>query len=199
MPEVQGLVLGDVIGTVVVMVVVGRVGIVGVGTVISGLKPLLTSSCESSGTVPPLRAKVPGVPGVDNGEPIPAVDNVDDGQVAGVLITCTGVMDSEAPIPMDEIPAASKEDVDGDVGVDMLPALPIPTDDEYGETLAMQLVVGAGLRPPGSIEVAPRGMAAAAELVEPGMPRGEDIIPGAGATVCACATPQLSTSATANR
>jgi len=116
-----------------------------------GLIPPLSISVAPRGTVPPARADPAFVPGVDNGEAVPLKDNVADVQ-----------------LELEEAPPPSK--------VELVPAMlePLVPDILREEEPAdAQFALDAGLKPPGSISVAPSGMPVPLAPLDPGMPNGD--------------------------
>jgi hypothetical protein len=165
----------------------GVVVMVGPGTLIMGLTPALPISVEPSGSVPPESADDVFAPGFDSGDAVPVDDNMPDDVEAQL---------PEVTVPIPVVPPPSK--VDAVPGVALVPAVEdadaadvaIP---EESMPAAMQLgapaiePIGAGLKPPGSISVAPSGIPVGeAEDVEPGMPSGE-VAPMLGVPIAVCA------------
>jgi hypothetical protein len=166
--------------------VVPPMPVLGIGMPISGLTPALLSSVDPSGIVPEGALG----PAENGGRAVPVAEPT-------AVDTQPVVMPAD-PTPLSPPPSKLE-----------LEPLAMPEEEEPG------LHVGdtIGLRPPGSISVAPRPMPAPLEPVvpvglvvpskplAPGIPSG-DTAPIAGAVgvvdmVCAAATPQLNKSATA--
>lgn len=162
LPEVPDEVVNPVHG--LMMLFVG-VGMPGTGAVINGLIPALAISVEPRGTVPPLSTKVELAPGVDSGEAVPVEDTCDDVQ-----------LDVEVAAPVAVDPPPSKVE------------LTLVDDPVMLESLALQIELIAGLKPPGSISVPPSGMPVPPTTLEPGMPSG-DVAPTAGVLIVVCAWP----------
>lgn len=147
-------------------------GMLGAGTVIAGLTPPLSISVAPRGIELPARPD----PEPDEDGAVPPEDVVDVGAVQ------PGIADPAASPPPSKVEFA--------VDVEPAPLLPAtPVDDPADE----QVALGAGLRPPGSISVAPSGIPVPLdpfEVLEPGMPSG-DVAPMAGGldVVCASAGP----------
>ena len=151
--ELESLVVelkhGDIVpGTVEPFVIVE---VLGRGTVSNGLTPVLLVSVAPSGIELPMTDPLKLAPGVNE-----AVAAADDEVQPEVISN---------PPPSKVVPAAV---------IDVV--LFVPEDCEPVELLAPQAVVGAGLRPPGSISVDPSGIAeTVVPLVPfvPNTPRGD--------------------------
>ena len=147
----------------------------GVGTVISGLAPVVLVSTAPSGTLPPFRAKLELAPSVETGEEVPVV-NADDEDAQ---------LEVELADPAALNPPPSKIEPADVVDVMLL----VPGICEFEEPLALQVGVANGLKPPGSISVAASGvpvpLVPLAPLV-PNVPSGE-VVPIAGRVVEVCA------------
>jgi hypothetical protein len=163
-----------------------------IGTVISGLTPALSISVEPSGIVPPFNVKLEFVPMDESGEAVP---------VDAALLTDAPV-DAHAEAMVEPNPPPSKTELV--TGVEVMPD---PLDDdiaEFDEPLVLQFDIGAGLRPPGSISVAPSGMPVPpfdpVATLEPSMPSGEVAPrPDVVVALCAWAAPQPNRTAAAMR
>jgi hypothetical protein len=166
----------------------GEVAVLGVGTPINGLTPALSISVAPSGIPPPLRIKFELVPGVDSGDAIP----VELGFVVDVQ------PDAAAGEPVELNPPPSKVEFIPDIGV-MAEALELEIAEEL-DPLVVQFKGDAGLRPPGSISVAPSGIPVglfdAPDVLEPRAPSG-DVAPMPPEVIafCAWAAPQLNRTA----
>lgn len=123
----------------------GVVVLFGPGTAISGLTPPLSISVAPSGIVPPFRFD-PLIVGVDSGEAVPAVDKLDDAAVQ----------------PVETVEPAALNPPPSNVELPLVPAIP-DTEVPVGE----QPPFAAGLKPPGSISVAPNGMPVPLDALEP--------------------------------
>jgi hypothetical protein len=141
-----------------------------IGTVINGLTPALSISVEPSGIVPPFNVKFEFAV-VDEQTVVIVEPNPPPSKIEPVT-------DVEAiPDPLDPvIPEAIPENVD---------------------PLALQFETGAGLRPPGSISVAPSGIPVALfdplDALEPSTPSGDVApMPALVIALCAWAAPQPS-------
>lgn len=152
----------------------------GAGTVIIGLTPPLLSSVESSGIAPPLSLRLALAPSVDGGDAVPLVAGAGESTHADV---------AEPPAatpPPSKVVVAPVVPVVPVVAEDVVPDMP------SGETFVLQVGPGTGLKPPGSISVAPSGMPVPLDPIEPGTPSGDVArSPGVLIVVCASAAPQL--------
>lgn len=167
-----------------------------IGTVINGLTPPLSISVEPSGIVPPFRIKFELVPGVDTGGAVPV----------GLGFVVDVQPDAGAAEPVELNPPPSK--VEPMPGVEPMPdALDpvMPADiPEFADPLALQFESGAGLKPPGSISVAPSGIPVglfdSLAALAPGTPSG-DVAPMPPLVIglCAFAAPQPNSTAATMR
>jgi hypothetical protein len=141
-----------------------------IGTVINGLTPALSISVEPSGIVPPFNVKFELVPIVESGDAVP-VD-------VAVLTDAPG--DAQTEVVVEPNPPPSKVEPMPDVDAIPDPLNPVMPEDipEFAvDPLVLQFESGAGLKPPGSISVAPSGIPV--ELFdplgafEPGTPSGD--------------------------
>lgn len=158
----------------VVLLGADDVVLLGAEKVTSGLTPRLFSSEASSGMVPPFSEKFEFVPGGDRGDAVPLDD------VAAQLDEVAAPLPVSPP-PSDVVltPAA--------VAPEPLPPDTSEDDDPVDEH-------STGLRPPGSISVAPNGIPLTLVPSELGMPSGEvDLSPDGLNELCAWLTPQLNT------
>jgi hypothetical protein len=152
-----------------------------IGTMINGLTPPLLISVEPSGIAPPFKVKFELVPIVESGDAVP-VD-------VAVLIDAPG--DAQTEVVVEPNPPPSK--VEPMVGVEPMPDEDIP--ELAVNPLALQFESGAGLKPPGSISVAPSGIPVglfdSLGALEPGTPNG-DVAPMPPLVIglCAWAAPQ---------
>jgi hypothetical protein len=142
----------------------GDVIVFGIGTPISGLTPPLSISVAPSGIVPPFSVVLEAVPDVDSGEATP---------IEVTLLEPQTVVEFIDPVELSPLP--SKVEFAPDIE-----AIPDPLDPEspeYEEPLALQVELAVGLRPPGSISVAPSGMPVPpfdpVDALEPSMPSGD--------------------------
>ena len=159
-----------------------------IGTVINGLTPALSISVEPSGIAPPFSVKFELVPIVESGDAVP-VD-------VAVLIDAPG--DPQTEFIVEPNPPPSK--VEPMPGVDAIPdplnpVMPEDIPELAVNPLVLQFESGAGLKPPGSISVAPRGIPVGLfdplGTLEPGTPSGDVApIPGMVIVFCAWAAPQ---------
>jgi hypothetical protein len=158
------------------------------GTMINGLTPPLLISVEPSGIAPPFKVKFEFVPIVESGDAVP-VD-------VAVLTDAPG--DAQAEVVVEPNPPPSK--VEPMVGVEprpdaLDPVMPEDIPELAANPLALQFESGAGLKPPGSISVAPSGIPVGLfdplGALEPGTPSGDVApMPGLIITLCAWAAPQ---------
>jgi hypothetical protein len=149
----------------------------GPGTPIRGLTPALPISVAPSGIAPPLRVDAV-LAGLESGDanppeaPVPAVE-------------------AQAVAPV--IPPPSK--------LELVLVVGEPEDAPVTPQMVLFVMVpiGTGLRPPGSISVAPSGMPAVDPVaVEPGIPSGDVCgIADGLVMVCARPVPQVASSTTA--
>jgi hypothetical protein len=162
-----------------------------IGTVINGLTPALSISVEPSGIVPPFSVKFEFVPIVESGDAVP-VD-------VAMLTDAPG--DAQTEVVVEPNPPPSKVEPIVDVEPvepmpDALdPVMPEDIPENAVNPLVLQFETGAGLKPPGSISVAPRGIPVGLfdplDALEPGTPSGEVApIPGLVIVLCAWAAPQ---------
>jgi hypothetical protein len=180
----------------------GVVRLLGPPTPIIGLTPGLSISVEPRGIVPPLRVDAPFAAGLDSGDATPVEEIAPaDVEAHGVVGVAVPGLDIAGVIAVDP-PPPSKVELIPAVADPVPPGAAIPGKDEPVPTQFEPVAVapiGAGLRPPGSSSVAPRGIPVGEPAeVEPGTPRG-DVAPIAGMVVvlCAWATPQLTSIAAA--
>jgi hypothetical protein len=104
------------------------------GEEIIGLTPAPPISVAPSGTVPPSNRNVELVPRVESGEAEPPGDKICPGTQPGVVVAASP--EANPPPSKADVPPGGP-----DIGV--------------AEALELQLAVAAGLKPPGSISVAP--------------------------------------------
>jgi len=165
----------------------GVVRLFGAGTPIIGLTPALPSSNAPSGIVPPLSCGRPMLdvpaPDVDWGEAVPKLDGV-------VALGQPPVDVTPEAVPLS--PPPSKEEPEPSDMPLPIAELEPPVVASVVQTEALFMVLlGAGLKPPGSISVAPSGIPVPL-AVEPRTPSGEVApIPGMAVVLCACVRPQL--------
>jgi len=143
----------------------GDVIVLGIGTPISGLTPPLSISVAPSGIVPPFSVVLEVVPDVDSGEATP---------VEVMLLNPQTEVELIDPIALDP-PPSKVELVLPDI--DVIPDPFDPESPEYEAPLVLQFELAVGLRPPGSISVAPNGMPVPlfdpVDVVEPSIPSGD--------------------------
>jgi hypothetical protein len=130
----------------------------GTGTVISGLTPPLPISVEPSGIAPPFSLRLALAPAADSGEAVPLIETEGE-STHGVV--------AEPPAGR---PPPSKVEVVPVVPVVPGEVVPVTPSEELP---ALQVATGAGLKPPGSISVAPSGMPVPVDPIEPGTPSGD--------------------------
>jgi hypothetical protein len=146
----------------------------GIGTVISGLTPVVLVSTAPSGTLPPFRVKLELAPSVETEEAVPVVD-----------VDCE---DAQPEVELADPPALNPppSKVEPTDVVDVM--LLVPEIGEFEELLALQVELAKGLRPPGSISVAPSGMPVPLVplLLPPSEPSGE-VVPNPDEVMEVCA------------
>jgi hypothetical protein len=155
----------------------GVVMLLGAGMPIMGLTPALPISVEPRGIVPPLSIDAALMPGLDNGDAIP---------VDGVRPDAVGAQLPDVDVPIPVVPPPSKVELAPVAADPACPGASIPEEDmpvvKQLEPLTEE-PTGAGLKPPGSISVAPSGIPVGKlEEVEPGMPSG-DVTPRPGVPI----------------
>lgn len=154
------------------------------GTVINGLTPPLLISVEPSGIVPPFNVKFELVPIVESGDAVP--------------VDVAVLTDAPGDVVVEPNPPPSK--VEPMVDVEPMPdpfnpVMPEDIPELAVNPLVLKFESGAGLKPPGSISVAPRGIPVGLfdplDALEPGTPSGDvGPRPDGLITLCACATVQ---------
>ena len=170
--------------------------LLGIGTVINGLTPPLSISVEPSGIVPPFKLKFEFTPIVESGGAVPF----------DVAVLADPPGEAQTEVVVEPKPPPSK--VEPVPGIEPMPdALePAMPEDipEFADPPVLQFESGAGLKPPGSISVAPSGIPEALfdplNALEPIIPSG-DVAPMGALVVafCAWAEPQPNRIATAMR
>jgi hypothetical protein len=155
-----------------------------VGTVISGLTPALSISVEPSGIVPPFNVKFEFVPMDESDETVP----VDVGLLTDAQVE---VIDEPNPPPSKTEPAMGIEAIPDPLD----PVMPEEIPEYAAALLVLQSETGAGLKPPGSISIAPSGIPVGLldplDALEPSMPSGDVApMPVLIITFCAWAAPQ---------
>jgi hypothetical protein len=140
------------------------------GAVISGLTPALSISVEPSGIAPPFNVKFEFAVVDESGEAVP----LDIALLAGALLeTQAEVIGEPNPPPSKIVDPVVPEDI-----------------PENADPLVSQFETGAGLKPPGSISVAPSGIPVGLfdplDALEPGMPSGE-VAPRPDVVIALCA------------
>jgi hypothetical protein len=168
----------------------------GIGTVISGLTPALSISVEPSGIVPPFNVKFEFVVVDESGEAVPL----------DVALLGDAFVEAQAEVIVEPNPPPSKIEPVTDVEAIPDPLDPVIPEDiaENVDPLALQFETGAGLRPPGSISVAPSGIPVALfdplDTLEPSTPSGDVApMPALVIALCAWAAPQPNRAAAAMR
>jgi len=166
-----------------------------IGAVISGLTPPLLISVEPSGIVPPLRVKLEFASIGASGEAVPAD-----------VVFVSGAQFGRDGDPVELNPPPSKVEPmfevvptpDVEPMPDALdPIMPEDIPELAVNPLVLQFESGAGLKPPGSISVAPSGIPVGLfdplDALEPGTPSG-DVAPMPPLVIglCAFAAPQPS-------
>jgi hypothetical protein len=161
-----------------------------IGTVINGLTPALSISVEPSGIAPPFSVKFELVPIVESGDAVP-VD-------VAVLTDAPGDAQTEVVVEPNPPPSNIEPVTDVEPMPDALdPIMPEDIPELAVNPLVLQFESGAGLKPPGSISVAPSGIPVGLfdplDALEPGTPSG-DVAPMPPLVIglCAFAAPQLS-------
>jgi hypothetical protein len=153
-----------------------------IGAVISGLTPALSISVEPSGIVPPFNVKLEFVVVDESGEAVP----LDVALLAGALV------EAQAEVIVEPNPPPSKIEPVTDVEAIPDPLDPVVPEDipENADPLVLQFETGAGLKPPGSISVAPSGIPVGLfdplDALEPSMPSGE-VAPRPDVVIALCA------------
>jgi hypothetical protein len=158
-----------------------------IGTVISGLRPALSISVEPSGIVPPFNVKFEFVVVDESGEAVPL----------DVALLADALVEAQAEVMVELNPPPSKTEPATGIEAMPDPLDPVTPDDipENVDPLALQFETGAGLRPPGSISVAPNGIPVILfdplDTLEPSIPSG-DVAPMVALVIafCAWAAPQ---------
>jgi hypothetical protein len=139
-----------------------------IGTVINGLTPALSISVEPSGIVPPFNVKFEFVVVDKSGVAVPL----------DVALLADALVEAQAEVIVEPNPPPSKTD----------PATAIEAIPDAADPL--QFETGAGLRPPGSISVAPSGIPVALfdplDALEPSTPSG-DVAPMPALVIALCA------------
>jgi hypothetical protein len=121
-----------------------------------GLIPPLSISVAPRGIVP-MRFDPAVDPGLDNGDAVPLEDNVVDGQLE---------LEEANPVALD--PPPSKVELVPDMLEPLVPDM-LRVEEPADEQFALE----AGLKPPGSISVAPNGTPVPLAPLDPGMPSGD--------------------------
>jgi hypothetical protein len=157
--------------TQVVVVVAGG------DTGMSGLTPPLSISVAPSGVVLPDSPNPVIEPGVDIGDAIPLDDIVADAQLDAVPA-------KPPPSKVELVPLIPEVPPVPPLRAELVPLVPLMTELT---PIDAQFTLGAGLRPPGFISVAPNGTPVAVlPTLDPRIPRGDVAgIPGVVVTVCA--------------
>jgi hypothetical protein len=181
-PELRDIVVGSEPMIVdPAQVVLPGVGMTGCGTATSGLKPPLSSAVAPSGIVPPARLE----------------DEPDSGEAMPVVVTfgMFGVTDVQldASEPVLATPPPSNVEPDVVEVAELVPEMPLVVDVLPRIEGSVGTHDVAGLKPPGSISVAPSGTPVPVAALEPRIPSG-DVTPMPGRVVAlwAAAAPQPS-------
>ena len=158
-----------------------------IGVVISGLTPALSISVEPSGIVPPFNVKFEFVPIEESG----------DAKPPDVALLADPLVEAHAEVVIELNPPPSKtEPLTGVEVPDPLSPVVPPSIPEYAANpLVLQFEIGAGLKPPGSISVAPKGIPVALfdppDVIEPCIPSGDvasrDVVPMPAPVIALCA------------
>jgi hypothetical protein len=121
-----------------------------IGVVISGLTPALSISVEPSGIVPPFNVKFEFVPIEESG----------DARPPDAALLADALVEAQAEVVVEPNPPPSKAEPTGIKAIpDPLdPVIPKDVPEYAAEPFVLQLEIGAGLKPPGSISVAPSGI-----------------------------------------
>jgi hypothetical protein len=163
-----------------------------IGTVISGLRPALSISVEPSGIVPPFNVKFEFV----------VVDESDEAVPLDIALLADALVDAQAEVMVELNPPPSK--TDPATGIEAIPDPLNPAIPEFEDSVVLQFETGGGLKPPGSISVAPSGIPVGlfdpAGALEPSTPSG-DVTPRPAGVIalCARAAPQPNRTAAAMR
>ena len=152
-----------------------------IGTVISGLTPALSISVEPSGIVPPFNVKFEFV----------VVDESGEAVLVDVALGTDAPVDVQPEVMAEPNPPPSKTEPAAGVAAIPEPLNPVIPEDP----LVLQAATGAGLKPPGSISVAPSGIPVVLfdplDALEPSMPSGDvasrDVIPMPASVIALCA------------
>ena len=151
-----------------------------IGAAISGLTPALSSSVEPSGIVPPFNVKFEFVVVGENGEAVPL----------DVALPVDAFVDAQVEVVVEPKPPPSKTEPATGIEAIPDPLDPVMPEDIPAAPLALQFETGAGLKPPGSISVAPSGIPVALfdplDALEPNTPSG-DVVPRLDVLIPLCA------------
>jgi hypothetical protein len=157
-----------------------------IGVVISGLMPALSISVEPSGIVPSFDVKFEFVPIEDGGDATPL-----DVAPADALV------EAQAEVMAGPNPPPSKAEPTGveTIPDPLSPVIPEDIPEYAADPLVLQFAIGAGLKPPGSISVAPSGIPVVLfdppDALEPSIPSGDvvsgDAVPMPAPLIALCA------------
>jgi hypothetical protein len=156
-----------------------------IGVVISGLTPALSISVEPSGSVPPFNVKFEFV----------SIEESGDAKPPDVALLADALVEAQAEVVVEPNPPPSKAEP---TVVEAIPdpLSPVTPEDipEYAP-LVLQFETGAGLKPPGSISVAPSGIPVVLfdppDALGPSIPSGDvasgDVVPMPAPVIALCA------------
>jgi hypothetical protein len=151
---------------------------------ISGLTPGLSISVEPSGIVPPFNVKFEFVPIEESGDARP----LDAALLADALVEAQAeVVVEPNPPPAKAEPTSIPDPLD--------PVIPKDIPEYAAGPLVLQIEIGAGLKPPGSISVAPSGIPVVLfdppDALEPSIPSRDvasgDVVPMPAPIIALCA------------
>jgi hypothetical protein len=165
---------------------------------ISGLTPALSISVEPSGIVPPFNVKFEFVPIGESG----------DARPSDAALLADALVEVQAEVVVEPNPPPSKAEPIG-IPDPLDPFIPEDIPEYVAEPLVSQLEIGAGLKPPGSISVAPSGIPVVLfdppDALEPSIPSGDvasgEVVPMPAPVIALCAwtAPQPNRMAAARR
>jgi hypothetical protein len=158
-----------------------------IGVIISGLTPGLSISVEPSGIVPPFNVKFEFVPIEESGEAKPP----------DVTLLVDALVEAQAEVVVEPNPPPSKAEPTGIEAIPdpLSPVMPEDIPEYAADPLVLQFEIGAGLKPPGSISVAPSGIPVVLfdppDALEPSIPSGDvasgDVVPMPAPVIALCA------------
>jgi hypothetical protein len=156
-----------------------------IGVVISGLTPALSISVEPSGIVPPFNVKFEFVPIKESG----------DAKPPDVALLADALVEAQTEVVVEPNPPPSKAEPTGVEAIPdpLSPVTPEDIPESAADPLVLQFELGAGLKPPGSISVAPSGIPVVLLLdaLGPSIPSGDvangDVVPMPAPVITLCA------------